>query len=174
MSSLALDPQQALALIKGRVARAPEQVAEGVARLVRDTPPHRLDQVMRSPVRRVVLDSIFWQMPQRLDRSRAAGLRSSIRWQITGRTDGAADTYHLEFADGRCRVIRGERETQARVTITVDGAELVRIATGSSDPMRAYFSGRLALAGDIMVAAKLVSLFRVPGGLRQSARQSRT
>jgi putative sterol carrier protein len=168
MSSLVLDPQSALALIRGRVARAPGQIADGLARLVRDTPPHRLDQLMRTPARRVVLDAIFWQMPQHLDRRRAAGMRSSIRWQITGRSDGEADTYQLEFEDGRCRVVRGRPDTNPRVTITVDGAEFLRIATGNSDPMRAYFNGRLALAGDIMVAAKLVSLFRIPGGARPS------
>jgi putative sterol carrier protein len=165
MRPLALDPQHALALIRRSVARAPAQLADGLAQLVRDTPPQRLEQLMRTPVRRVVLDGIFWQMPQHLDRRRAAGMRSSIRWRITGRSDGRADTYDLEVEDGRCLVTRGS-EIEPRVTITVDGAEFLRIATGNSDPMRAYFNGRLALAGDIMVAAKLVSLFRIPGGPR--------
>ena len=35
--------------------------------------------------------------------------------------------------------------------------------------MNAYFSGRVALAGDVMLAAKLQSLFRIPG--RAQARQ---
>jgi putative sterol carrier protein len=170
MSSPVLDPQRALALIRRGVARAPGQAADGLARLVRDTPSHRLDQLMRTPARRVVLDGIFWQMPQHLDRRRAAGMRASILWRITGRADGEADAYHLEFEDGRCRVVRGPRDTKPRVTITVDGAEFLRIVTGNSDPMRAYFNGRLALAGDIMVAAKLVSLFRVPGGLDARSR----
>jgi putative sterol carrier protein len=170
MSSLALDPHHALALIRRRVARAPVQAAEGLARLVRDTPSHRLDQLMRTPVRRVVLDGIFWQMPQQLDRRRSAGMRASILWQITGRSDGETDSYQLEFGDGRCRVIRGRGGSEPRVTITVDGAEFLRIATGNSDPMRAYFNGRLALAGDILVAAKLASLFRAPGGVDVSSR----
>jgi putative sterol carrier protein len=42
----------------------------------------------------------------------------------------------------------------------------VRLATGTSDPVNAYFSGRVALAGDIMLAAKLRSLFRIPGRTR--------
>jgi putative sterol carrier protein len=49
------------------------------------------------------------------------------------------------------------------VTITAEAAELVRLATGNSDPMKAYFRGRIQLAGDIMFAAKLQTLFRVPG-----------
>ncbi len=49
------------------------------------------------------------------------------------------------------------------MTITADAAEFVRLATGNSDPMNAYFKGRIKLAGDIMLAARLQALFRVPG-----------
>src|ERR1700730_14508107 len=97
MSSLPLDPQQAIALIRRRVANAPLQLAETLARIVRDSAPQRLDQLMRTPARRVVLDAIFWQMPQHLDTRRAARMRSAIRWQITGRSDGECDVYQLEF-----------------------------------------------------------------------------
>jgi predicted lipid carrier protein YhbT len=166
MSSLPLDPQQAVTTIRRRLADAPGQLAESLARRVRNSPPQKLEQLMRTPARRVVLDGIFWQMPQYLDRRRAAGMSSSIRWQITGRPDGRTDTYHLEFEDGRCHVIRGQGASEPGVTITVDGAEFLLIATGNSDPMRAYFKGRLALTGDIMLAAKLVLLFWTPGIIR--------
>ncbi len=163
MSSLPLDLQVAVAPIRRRLAAVPVQLTDGVARLVRDSPPHRLEQLMRTPVRRIVLDGIFWQMPQHFDRERARGMSSPIRWQVTGRSDGEADTYELEFEpEGRCRVLRGQRGSEPRVT-TVDGAEFIRIATGNSDPMRAYLTGRLSLAGNIMVAARLVLLFRIPG-----------
>ena len=166
MSSPPPDPQQAVAIIKRRLAAAPVQLAESLARVVRSAPPERLDRLMRTPARRVVLDGIFWQMPQYLDRRRAAGMSSSIRWKITGRADGRTDTYQLEFEDGDCQVIRGGGGSDPRVTITVDGTEFLLIATGNSDPMRAYLKGRLALTGDILLAAKLVSLFRFPGTLR--------
>ena len=70
---------------------------------------------------------------------------------------------------GRCRARRGEGARDPQLTITLDAAEFVRLATGNSDPMNAYFSGRVALAGDVMLAAKLQSLFRIPG--RAQARQ---
>jgi putative sterol carrier protein len=139
---------------------------------MRDAPPERLDQLMRSPARRVILDTIFWQMPQFFDGRRSAGVTSSIRWCITGRPDGQADVYQLEIADGRCRLIRGDRGPEPKVTITLDGGEFLRVATGGSDPMKAYFSGRIKLAGDIMAAAKLTSLFKVPSA--RPGRKSRT
>jgi hypothetical protein len=36
--------------------------------------------------------------------------------------------------------------------------------SGNLDPMQAYFKGRIQLAGDIMVAAKMAQMFRMPDG----------
>jgi hypothetical protein len=111
---------------------APRHLAEGFARVVRGAPEERIEQFMHTPIRRVVLDGIFWQMPQHFDGKRAAGVSATIRWCITGRVDGGADVYDLRIADSRCSV------------------------------MQAYFKRRITLAGDIMLAAKLLALFRIP------------
>ena len=152
----------ALATIRRTVSAAPAQVADGFVRAVRNSPSERLDRLMHTPVRRVVLEAIFWQMPRYLDRKPAARINTSIRWHITGRSDGNTDVYHLVLADGRCRVIRGSEGPDPLVTITLEAAEFLRLAAGSSDPLQAYFSGRVKLAGNIMVEAKMTSLFRIP------------
>ena len=108
-------------------------------------------------------------MPQHFDPKGASGMKTTIRWRITRRPGSAADTYELQIVDGRCRARRGEGKSDPQLTITLEAAEFVRLATGNSDPMNAYFSGRVALAGDVMLAAKLQSLFRIPG--RAQARQ---
>ena len=164
MRDFGFDPQRALEFIRQSVADAPAQLADGLGRLVREAPPERIEQLMRSPARKPILDGIFWQMPKQLDAAQAAGVSSSIRWCITGRADGGVDAYQLEIKDGRCRTIRGPDGPEAGVTITVDAAEFLRLASGNSDPMQAYFKGRIQLAGDIMLAARLASLFRMPGG----------
>jgi uncharacterized membrane protein YgcG len=46
----------------------------------------------------------------------------------------------------------------------MDGVEFLRLISGNSDPMAAYFKGRIQLAGDIMVAAQLAQMFKMPGG----------
>jgi predicted lipid carrier protein YhbT len=143
------------------VADAPRQLADGFARVVRTAPDDRIEQFMRTPLRRVVLDGIFHQMPQHFDRKRAAGINATVRWCVTGRADGGADTYDLEITDGRCRVKR-PGSGDAGVTITLDAIEFVKLAAGNSDPMQAYFKRRIMLAGDIMLAAKLLALFRIP------------
>jgi putative sterol carrier protein len=163
MRDFGFDAQRALEFVKQSVSEAPAQLADGFGRVLRDAPPERLEQAMRSPLRKPILDGIFWQMPKQLDARQAAGVRASIRWCITGRADGGVDTYQLELDDGRARIIRGAGAPDPRLTITLDGVEFLRLVSGNSDPMRAYFTGQIKLAGDIMVAAKLATLFRIPG-----------
>ncbi len=157
------DPQHVIDAAKRVAADAPTQVAEGFGRLVRDASPERLKQLMGSPVRKPLLDGIFWQMPKQLDQRHAQGVTTSIRWCLTGRTDGGVDTYQLELEDGRARVIRGGDGPDPRLTVTLDAVDFLRLVSGNLDPMQAYFKGEIALAGDIMVAAKLATLFRMPG-----------
>jgi putative sterol carrier protein len=158
------DPQRALEQLKKLAADAPAQIADGIGRLVRDASPERLDQVMKSPARRAVLDGVFWQMPRQLDATAAANVQTTIRWNITGRADDGVDTYLLEVNNGTARTNRGTEGPAPKLTITMDGVEFLRLISGNSDPMAAYFKGRIQLAGDIMVAAQLAQMFKMPGG----------
>ena len=163
MKDFGIDPQRAIDAVKRLAADAPAQVAEGFGRLVGDASPERLKQLMHSPARKPLLDAIFWQMPKQLDERQAQGVTTSIRWSLTGRTDGGTDTYQLELDDGQARVIRGDEGPDPRLTVTLDAVDFLRLISGNLDPMQAYFKGQIALAGDIMVAAKLATLFRIPG-----------
>jgi predicted lipid carrier protein YhbT len=166
MSSGSIDPQQAVAAVRRTLARAPGQVADGVGRVVRNTPDDRLGQLMRSPARRVVLDGIFWQMPQYMDQARARRVHATVRWCVTGRADGGTDTYYLRIDDGTCHVTRRPDYPDPRLTITVDGVDLLKLAIGRSDPIRAYFTGRVTVTGDVVMAARLAVLFRLPASRR--------
>jgi putative sterol carrier protein len=156
------DPQRALDQLKKFASDAPAQIADGIGKLVRDASPERLDQLMRSPARRAVLDGIFWQMPRQLDAKAAANVKTAIRWNITGRADDGVDTYLLEVDNGTARTNRGSEGPDPKLTITMDGTEFLRLISGTSDPMSAYFKGRIQLAGDIMVAAQLAQIFKMP------------
>src|SRR5581483_6635166 len=156
-----------LAELCGRLA--PEAVVDRVAGAIRAMPAQRLDRVMRSPLRRAILEGIFWQMPRHLDKRKAAAVNAAIRWRIGGRGDGGEDVYDLVLAEGRARVKRGGAEEAPRLTITIDGAEFLRVAVGASNPVNAYLGGKLALRGDVMQAARLTMLFRIPSSARPAA-----
>jgi SCP-2 sterol transfer family len=163
------DPQRAFEQVRRIAAEAPAHLAEGFGRVVRDVPPERLEQVMRSPARKPLLDGIFWQMPKQLDSEQSIGVTTAIQWDITGRSDGETDTYLLQVDNGRAKTSK-QTDGQpvagapgANLTITMDGVELLRLVSGNLDPMQAYFKGRIQLTGDIMVAAKMAQMFRMPG-----------
>ncbi len=163
MNARRFDYQRVRGVLQQKLAEAPARFASGFAEAVRRSPDGQLERVLRTPLRHAVLGGIFLQMPRYFDRGAAQALDATARWRITGRSDGGADVWEVTIRDGRCRVRRGEFAAQPRVTVTAEAAEFVRLATGNSDPMNAYFRGRIQLAGDIVFAAKLQSLFRVPG-----------
>ncbi len=121
-----------------------------------------LDRLLQTPARRPILEAIFWQMPRYIATQRSTSLNSSVQWHVTGRADGGVDRYRLDFSDGRCRVRRGADGDQPALTITLSAGELVRLVTRRSNPVAAFFTGRITIAGNAMVAAKLGSLFLEP------------
>jgi putative sterol carrier protein len=161
VSSSAFDPERARKAIRRGLREAPVQLADRFARIVRNAPEERVERLMATPAGRLVVEAIFWQMPQHVSRRQAAGTDATIRWEVTGPA-GVADVFDLQIGDGRCRVHRGGSTADPGVTITLDGTEFLRLATGNADPVQDYFSGKIKLKGDIMLAAKLQSLFRVP------------
>jgi putative sterol carrier protein len=154
-----------------RLRGAEASAGDRLARLAQRAPAGGLDLLMRSPARKLVVGAIFQQMPRRIERTRAAGLSAVIRWQISSTQADVPDVYDLVLEDGRARIARPlAGAPDARLTFTMTAAELLAIATGASDPMQAYFKGRIKIGGDIMLAAKLASLFRMPGRAGRSSR----
>jgi len=112
----------------------------------------------------MILEGVFWQMPQRLDGQRATGVNAAVLWRIRGRPDGGTDDFRLLISNGSARTVRGTSDEPPLpvLTMTIDGVDFLKLISGSLDPVRGYLSGRVELAGDIMFAAKLGGMFRVP------------
>jgi putative sterol carrier protein len=157
------DPDRALEKLRKLAADAPAYMADGFGRVVHNAPPERLEQLMRSPARKPALDGIFWQMPKQVNTEVAKDMTTTIRWRITGRPDDGVDVYQLVVDKGQVKTVKGE-SGEPKLTVTMDAVEFLKLASGNLDPMQAYFKGRIELTGDIMVAAKLAQLFKLPGG----------
>jgi len=162
MSDSRIEPRDLIDAARRRVAFRPPRLAERFAGLLDRTPDQRLERLMRGPARRVILQGIFWRMPRYLDRERATGVNAAVLWRIGGRIDDATDDYRLEIAHGQALVARGSDGERPIVTMTIEGVDFLRLITGSLDPMQAYFAGKIELTGDIMFAAKIGGLFRMP------------
>lgn len=147
----------------GMMARPGELMARRFARTVARSSDERLRRLASGRRRRLVIGTIFRQMPKRLDREQAKDVETVVDWKIGGRPDGGVDHYQVTIAGGRCSVIRNP-SAQPRATLELDGVDFMRLVTGAAQGPELFMSGRLRIDGDLMLTARLPALFRVPAG----------
>lgn len=87
----------------------------------------------------------------------AGSMSKTFQWNITGEEAGV---YALKIANGTCELIKGGVE-KPDITITVADKNWLAIAEGELNPMNAFTSGKVKIAGDMMLAMKLQQLFPV-------------
>jgi hypothetical protein len=143
--------------------------ASELARGLAGVPDRRIEQLMATPLRRVVLDALFWGAPQVLDRTPTADVVSSLRCHV-GAADGSYDVYWLEFSAGAWHSGRGTPPGPCQITLTVQDAELLRLACGRSSPVQAFLAGKLRASGNPVLAARLTALARALLGPRPQSR----
>lgn len=87
----------------------------------------------------------------------AGSMNKTLQWNITG---DEAGKYALKIANGTCELIKGGVE-KPDMTLTVADKDWLAIADGKLDAMNAFATGKLKLAGDMMLAMKVQQLFPV-------------
>jgi putative sterol carrier protein len=88
---------------------------------------------------------------------KAAGIDANIQLKLTGAQ--AADWY-VTIKDSKCTLTQGTAPV-AKLTVTTDSADFIKIFTGQLDGMQAFMQGKLKLTGDMNLAMKLLGLFKV-------------
>lgn len=120
-----------------------------VATAVATTSSKHMRSVMAGGFRPIVLTEVFRRFPDFIDAEKAADLRLSVGFRIGGRPDGEVDRYVVHVADGACTVETGPGEEQHRdATISIDGADFLRLATGQLHPVRGVITGAMKVKGD--------------------------
>jgi alkyl sulfatase BDS1-like metallo-beta-lactamase superfamily hydrolase len=142
------------------LGRFQAELSGGLGRILASVPNGPVRELMRTPMRRPILETIFWTLPRALNGTRAHEVTTAVRCHVTGRPDGGIEVYLLEYSDGRWSARQGSQGADPELTITVDGAELVLLACRSSNPLEAYLSGKLRASGNPMLAARLTMLMR--------------
>ena len=132
-------------------------VVDSLARAYARTPAGMRGLALRGPHRAVVLAQIFRAMDSQLDREKAKDIDAVVHWQV-GR---APDRWQLVIADGRCRASR-RLDRDPTLTIALDDAQFLQLVTGMAGGPALWTSGKLKLTGDLMLAARMSDLFRVP------------
>ncbi|HSD23444.1 MAG TPA: SCP2 sterol-binding domain-containing protein, partial [Solirubrobacterales bacterium] len=65
------------------------------------------------------------------------------------------------FAEGACRASDSPGR-DPKVTIKTSGVHFLKLAAGKASGPVLFMTGRLRLDGDVMLASRLTSFFRIP------------
>jgi putative sterol carrier protein len=97
----------------------------------------------------------FDAMAGRFQPSKAAGVNSTIQYDITGDQGG---TWHAVIKDGACQVNPGAAASP-NLTITMSSQDWLDMIGGKLSGQMAFMSGKLKLKGDMGLAMKVGSIF---------------
>ncbi len=89
----------------------------------------------------------------------AEGIDAVIQYKLTGEEGG---DYIITIKDGKCSVAEGEAENPT-MTLTADGRDFGDVLLGKANGMQYFMMGKLKLAGDLNLAMKLTSFFKMGG-----------
>lgn len=88
---------------------------------------------------------------------KAAGLDAVIQYKLTGDEGG---DYIITIKDDACSVEEGVADDPV-MTLTADGRYFGDVLLGKEDGMKGFMQGKLQLAGDLNLAMKLTSFFKM-------------
>jgi putative sterol carrier protein len=170
---LGIEGQEMLALAVGTVFTVPGSDHAAVdptaldpvdvATAVATTSGKHMRAVMEGGFRPIVLAEVFRRFPDFIDIGKAADLRLAVGFRIGGRKDGDVDRYCVHIEDSICTIDTGPPEGQRRdATITIDGADFLRLATGQLNPVRGVLTGAMKVKGDRAKALALNAVMVPP------------
>jgi putative sterol carrier protein len=129
---------------------------------IKDTPDDQLAAGMADDqVRSLVLDGIFNQMAEHFDGKGAGDTEAVLEWKIFDKPGGGYDRYQVVIDKGQCRIEK-DGEHSPRVTFKLKPVDFLKLVTGNAAGPMMFMTGKLKIDGDLMFAATVQSLFRIP------------
>lgn len=133
------------------------------AKAVAETPEDELAAGMANEqVRDLVLEGIFSQMAEHFDGQKAGHTEAVIEWQILDKPGGGHDRYQVVVTGGTCSVEKDGGHAP-RVTFRVKPVDFLKLVTANATGPMMFMTGKLKIDGDVMFAAGVQGLFRIPG-----------
>lgn len=134
-----------------------------VATALKDVKGDHLAKVMRSGFRTVVLSEIFRRLPDFVDQKKAAKVQLCVGFRLTGAPSGDIERYVVEVDRGIATVTAGDQGSDHRnATVTCEGHDFLRLATGHLSPIAGVLKGQLKVKGDRAKALQLSSVIDIP------------
>ena len=138
--------------------------AEDFAKLMASVTDEQLAEMMGGPLRKQVLDEIFNRMAEHVDQNKLGDTNATIQFKILDRPEdqgGGYDHYEVVFANGTAKLSDTPGD-KADVTIKVDPVNFLKLASNRASGPTLFMTGKLKLEGDLMLAQRMTSFFRIP------------
>ncbi len=169
---LDIDGDADLALAVGGMFRVPGSDAVAVdptaldpvavANALAEVDSRHLKKVMASGFRPVVLGEIFRRLPEFVNQAKAATTHLDVAFRLLGNPTGEVERYHVSIDAGAATVSPGEEGQRRDATISCQGHDFLRLATGHLNPVAGVLKGTLKVKGDKAKALQLSSLIDFP------------
>jgi putative sterol carrier protein len=96
-------------------------------------------------------------MPKAFIPEKAVGVDAVIQYHLSGEEAG---DWIIRIKDGACSVEQGVYENPS-MTLSADSQDYKDVILGKINGMNAFMEGKLKLAGDLNLAMKLTSFFKM-------------
>jgi putative sterol carrier protein len=105
----------------------------------------------------ITVAELLEKMPAALLPEKAAGVDAVVQFKFTGEQAG---DWYVTIKDSQCTVNQGI-DPSPKLTLSAAGTDAVKVLTGEMDGMQAFMQGKLRLTGDMSLAMKLLSMFKI-------------
>lgn len=105
----------------------------------------------------VTVEKLMSRMPKAFIPEKAVGVDAVIQYHLSGEEAG---DWIIRIKDGACSVEQGVYENPS-MTLSADSQDYKDVILGKINGMNAFMEGKLKLAGDLNLAMKLTSFFKM-------------
>mgnify|MGYP002712452209 CR=1 FL=1 len=99
----------------------------------------------------------FTELPSKIDASKTAGMSSIYQFDISGDNGGQ---WYVNLNDGKVDVVNGTAEAPS-ITLSTTDENWLKIVSGQLSGQTAFLTGKLKIKGDMSLAMKLQSIFKI-------------
>ncbi|HLF02393.1 MAG TPA: SCP2 sterol-binding domain-containing protein [Anaerolineales bacterium] len=103
------------------------------------------------------ISDIIAGMPQHFLPAAAAGLNTTLQLDLSGEGGGQ---WHLVIADQQLKINDG-LAANPNMTLKMAAADYLAMINGEADAMQMFMAGKIKVGGDMSLALKMQSLFKL-------------
>jgi putative sterol carrier protein len=106
----------------------------------------------------LTIETVMRRMPKAFQPEKAQDVEAVVQYHLSGDQGG---DWIIRIGDGKCEVEQGVAE-EPKLTLISDAQDYLDVLTGKLNAMSAFAGGKLRLKGDLNLAMKLMSFFKLP------------